>query len=205
MGHAMKPMTRMVAAAMFCLIVAACGSSPPVHYYALEPMDIQYDQDPATAPILGLGPLRTPEYLSRSQMVMRSVNGEMIVDDFHRWAEPIDQSIHRILAANVDGLMTGVAVIAFPYNAAFDLDYQLIGRVEQFDADDSGRAELAIQWSVVDATSDIVVPPRRVRYESGGNSSGDAGSMARAMNDCLAQFSRDVAREMEQVIDTAVP
>lgn len=194
---------RLFAGVFFCTTFAGCGSSPPVHYYGLDPMNIAYESDAAGSPILGLGPLRTPEYLSRSQIVMRDGSAEIIIDDYHRWVEPIDQSIHRIVAANVDALINGVAVLAFPYNAAFDLDYQLIGRVEQFDADRTGHAILVVQWSIVGDGKEIIVAPQRDRYESQGTSPHDAASITRAMNDCMAQFSRDVAGVMERVIQGA--
>ena len=191
---------RAVGAIFIFSVITGCGSSPPVHYYGLEPMNITYEPDDPGSPLLGLGPLRTPEYLSRSQIVMRNGAGNIIIDDYHRWVEPLDQSVHRIVAANVDALLSGVAVLAFPYNAAFDLDYQLIGRVEQFDADSSSHAILVVQWSVVGNTKNIIVAPRRDRYEAQGASSNDAASITQAMNDCMAQFSRDVAGVMERVM-----
>lgn len=196
----MTRLIRLVAGLLFCATISGCGSSPPVQYYGLDAMDIAYERDEPGSPILGVGPLRTPDYLSRSQIVMRSGTAELTVDDFHRWVEPIDQALHRIVATNVDALVHGMAVLAFPYNASFDLDYQVIGRIEQFDADESSHAILIVQWSVVGASTDMLVAPRRSRYESRGASPDDAASIAQAMNDCMAQFSRDIASEMERVM-----
>ena len=81
---------RLIIAAGLCLALAGCGSSPPVHYYRLDVTPETYVRDPEGAVVLGIGPLRIPDYLSRSQIVTRAGNSEMIIDDFNRWAEPSD-------------------------------------------------------------------------------------------------------------------
>ena len=53
------------------LLLSACGSSPPVHYFSLNPIDSEFQPGADDAMLLGLGPLRLPDYLNRSQMVTR--------------------------------------------------------------------------------------------------------------------------------------
>lgn len=180
------------------LLLQACGSSPSVRYYGLQPIETVYRQSAAELPILGIGPLRMPEYLERSQMVTRGEGSEMLVADFHRWAEPLDQAIHRTLASNVDSLVETATVIAFPYNALINVDYRLVGRIERFDADLNGLAVLVVQWTVGESDGTVLLSPRRTRYESRVARPGDPGSNAKAMSDTIAQFSRDIATEFEK-------
>lgn len=192
--------TRTVPVLLLVAGLCACGSSPPVRYFSLEPIETEYRRDPPDAPLLGLGPLRMPDYLDRPQMVSRSAGAEMLVDDVNRWAEPLDHAVHRTLATNVDYLLDTVIAIAFPYTAAGGMDYRLIGRLDRFDVDEAGRAVLVVQWRVEDADGGVVIAPRRDRYEAGVARRGDPGASAAALNDTLAQFSRDIATAIEAVL-----
>ena len=83
----------------------ACSSAPAIVYYTLDPL-------PQTArPVLaetasvpkriGIGPVQLPTYLERAQIVTRAGDHTLAVNDFHRWAGPLDEEIVRILAVAV--------------------------------------------------------------------------------------------------------
>lgn len=184
------------------LLVAACGSSPPVRYFALSPMDSVQRQDPDDAVTLGLGPLRLPEYLNRSQIVTRGSGSELEIDEFSRWAEPLTLALHRVVSTDVDNMMNGVMVIAFPWEAVVrnEVDYRLLGEVTRFDADRSGRVVLDIQWAITDVSAGVAVAIRRSKYEARAASPDDPAIVASAMNDALAMFSRDVVSELEVIL-----
>jgi uncharacterized lipoprotein YmbA len=177
------------------LVLAGCGTSPPVHYYTLDSTESGYKQDPETSSILVVGPFRMPEYLKRSQMVTRGPGAEMIVDDINRWAEPLSDAFHRVVASNLDSLMESMIVATFPTAARLETEYRLIGRISSFNANQDGLVVLELQWGVGDAKGDILVKPRRSEYESQAATPGDPGAIAQAMSNTLAQFSRDVATE----------
>ncbi len=188
--------------AFVSLLVAACGSSPPVRYFALSPIDSVQGQDPDDSVTLGVGPLRLPEYLNRSQLVTRGNGSELEIDEFSRWAEPLTLALHRVVSTDVDNMMNGVVVIVFPWEAVVhnDVDYRLIGEVTRFDADRSGRVVLDIQWVISEVSAGVVVPARRSKYETQVARSDDPANVASAMNDALAMFSRDVVSEFEVVL-----
>ncbi len=184
------------------LLLVACGSSPPVRYFTLSTMDRGIQQDPDDAVILGLEPLRMPEYLNCSQIVTRGAGAEMQVDEFSRWAEPLGLSLHRVVSADVDNLLDSVVVIAFPYDTVIrtQVDYRLLGDVSRFDADRSGRIVLEIQWAIAEVGSGIVVPPHRSRFDTQATTADDPAAVAAAMNNALAMFSRDIASELEALL-----
>jgi len=184
--------------AAVALSMTGCGTSPPSAYYALDAADIEYSTDADGAIVLGIGPIRVPEYLERSQIVTRRDDAELKVDDFNRWAEPVADSLHRILAQNVDALLEGVVVVSFPYGMFADYDYRLAGRVDRFDMDSKGTTRLSMIWGMSTPDGEIHLPPRRREYvESGGNPD-DPNAVAAAMSRCLEQFSRDVAERFGQ-------
>ena len=181
------------------LIIAGCGSSPTVHYYALDTIDNRVAQDDEGSPIISVGAFRMPEYLNRSQMVTSGPGAEIIVDEFNRWAEPLDNAIHRVLASNLDVLLESVVVVAYPAAAIVSIDYRLVGRFGRFDAGQDGLVVLEVQWAIVDSKGTVWLPPRRARFESQATRPNDPDSIAQAMSDVLAQFCRDIAGEMESV------
>ena len=181
------------------LLLMACGSSPQVRYFTLSPSVPGAGQDPDGAVVLGLGPLRIPEYLNRSQFVTRGAGAEMRIDEFNRWAEPLDQALHRVVRADVDSLLDGVVVVAFPYETLVraHVEYRLLGDVLRFGADNTGRVLLEIQWAISGVDGEVLVKAQRSRYEAQAVSSGDPGSIAEAMNRALAKFSRDIAEKLD--------
>lgn len=192
-----KPGALIIAA---MLVLQACGSSPPVRFFALEPMAIEYARDPDDAIVLGLGPLRIADYLKRPQLVTRGDDAELIIDELNRWAEPLGAAIHRTLADNVDGLIDGVAVVGFPDTDTATLDYRIVGRVYRFDADRAGLAVLEAQWRVEDADGADIVPPRRERYEARAARRDSPAAVTAALTDTLGQFSRDIADAVQTLI-----
>ena len=136
---------RLGAAVLLAMLIGGCGSSPPVNYYDLEALETDYVTKSNPSLRVGVGPLRTPEYLDRSQIVTRGADSRVVVDDFNRWVEPLSHSIYRVLSENLDSLMEDAVVVAFPYTHIADLDYQVIGRISRFDADADGTAVLQVQ------------------------------------------------------------
>ena len=196
----MTPMSWKSPALLLAVILGGCGSSPPVSYYDLEALETGYVVDDGMSLTLGVGPLRTPDYLSRSQIVTRRGDSTVFVDDFNRWVEPVDDAIYRIVSENLDSLIDDAVVVAFPYTHIADLDYQLIGRISRFDADQDGTAIMQIQWGILSSRDEFLVQPRRARYEAKAAQAGDYRALARAMSEVLQQFSRDVAETLKGVI-----
>ena len=188
---------------LLALTVCGCGSSPPVNYYDLEAFETGYVAERQGLLRVGVGPLRTPEYLDRSQIVTRGADSRVVVDDFHRWIEPLGNRIHLVVAENLDSRLENAVVVAFPYTHIADLDYQLIGRISRFDADSDGTAVLQIQWGVIASRDEFVIPLKRVRYQVQAAQRGDYLALTRAMSEVLQQFSRDVAESLQRVMREA--
>jgi uncharacterized lipoprotein YmbA len=191
---------RYVSCIAILMLVASCGRSTPVKYYKLDSPNVIYASDAEESLVLGLGPLRIPEYLERNRIVVRGENSEMLVDDFSRWAEPLDDAIYRVLAANVDSHLDGVMAVSFPYNSMIDHDYQLLGRIDMFESDKVGNTVLLVHWGIIDTDGNPVVTPRRVRYQAQATDASNYGSIATAMRIVLEQFSLDIAEELQAAI-----
>ena len=199
---------RILFSACVLLVLSACSSSPPVRYFSLNPIDAEFRQDPDDAIMLGLGPIRMPDYLNRSQIVWRNTNAEMHLAEFSRWTEPLAISLLRIVSTDVDNLMQGVVVVAFPYDPFVrdQVDYRLVGDVNRFDTDSSGTVVLEVQWGVSNVDGDVIIPVRRNRYQAQAviepqtQIADNPGALVLAMNEALALFSRDIASKLEAAL-----
>lgn len=179
------------------LLLGACASSPPVQFYALDTVPRTSGGEGGDITI-GLGPINFPDYLKRPQIVTRTAGSEMIIDEFQRWAEPVDRSFSRILASNVDGILESAVVVVFPYSMNIRIDIRVIGRVSRFDTDTSGLAVLDVQWTAGDGKGKTIVQPRRLHYEAQASDPRDYDAIVIALNETLDAFSRDVATALEQ-------
>lgn len=182
-------------------VLAGCGTSPPANFYTLDDAGFDFVADGETAVVLGIGPIRVPEYLERSQIVKRGTGSELLVDDFNRWAEPIGRAHHRIISQNVDALLDGVIVVGFPYGPVMTYDAKLVGRIGRFDMDTSGVTRLSVFWTIATVDGDVLVEPRRSEYTETAGDPTDPNSIASAMSNCLTQFSRDIAAAVNALRD----
>lgn len=199
--HSGATLANLIILLMLSVFVVACGTSPPVQYYSLQPVEPVLENDAENSIIVRLGPLRIPEYLKRPQIVTRTDNAEVIIDDFSRWAEPLDQAMHSVVASNLDSLLSDVIVIAYPYITAIDFDYWILGGVSRFDADENGKVTLIVQWGLMDSKRNTILAPLRRQFEAQTTGSNDPGAIATAMSDVLNQFSHEIAEQLDSAID----
>lgn len=197
----MTSLARIVVPALLTLLLGACASSPPARIFSLEAMATDSPPASGLTLVLGLGPIAMPEYVQRPQIVMRMPDNEIKVQEFVRWAEPLEYAVARILAENIDALMPGMTVVAFPYQRAIDVDYRAVGRIERFDTDSTGQATLSIQWAMRKGNH-MVMSPRRDRFTARVSEPGDPGAQVAALNDTLDQLSRSMATAIAAVADT---
>ena len=190
-------MVRQITAGLAVLVLlSACASPPPVRYYRLDPMNLEPQATTGQPAVLALGPMSFPDYLRRPQLVRRGQGAEMTVDEFHRWAEPLDEAVPRVLAVNVSALADDLVVVPGARRPVTP-DYRLIATVHRLDTDASGETVMLVQWSISGRDRAAVVPPRTTRYRSRASPADDPGAMAEATSDLLAQFSRDIAAALE--------
>jgi uncharacterized lipoprotein YmbA len=192
----MRPALAIAALLSFSvLLLAGCASSPPVRYFSLD-APAPAGSAAAQGKILGVGPLPTPEYLQRPQLVTRGPGQQMRVDEYSRWIEPLEQELLRYLSLSLANGLPGTTVVQFPYNSIVRADYRLIGRIDRFDADAEGLAVLTVQWGVGDGKGATLVRSQRTSYSAQATRPGDAGSIVAAMNRTLAEFTADILAEL---------
>ncbi|MDJ0784692.1 MAG: PqiC family protein [Desulfosarcinaceae bacterium] len=132
---------------------AACRSGPPpIVYYTLDPLPLAQTPPPQperAIPLrIGVGPVYLPTYLDRAQIVTRSGDHTLAVNDFHRWAGPLDEEIQRVLVVSITKALPGAEVLPYPWGRRRNPTHQLGLTVQRFDGQREGAVHLRGVWQL---------------------------------------------------------
>jgi len=168
---------------------SGCGASAPARFYTLDAA-ASANGTPAAHHAVLVGPVSIPPVVDRPQFVVQVAPNRVAVDEFNRWAAPLDDSIARAVAGNLATLL-GTSKVAVAPLANFDPDYRVTINVQRFD---SLRGEAVIVdavWAVrktgvKDARSGRTLAREAVQDES-------FEALAAAHSRALATVSGDIA------------
>jgi uncharacterized lipoprotein YmbA len=193
-----KSLILLVLAAM--ILLNGCAYRPPhtSRFYVLNTIDGPQKADAcADMPSLGINPLDLPKYLDRPQIMTRINKNELKLSESHQWAEPLKDTIPRVVACNVGSLMCG-DVKVWPWKGSDQVDYRLNAWIIHLDGTPGGNAILNVRWSISDEhTKKLMVSKESTYREQVGENSYE--SLVSAYSRLLASFSRDIAASLAAV------
>ncbi|MCQ8129777.1 PqiC family protein [Methylomonas rivi] len=177
---------------------ACIGSSPAARFYLLEP--IASADAPATAavldkPTVALAPVRIPHYLERAQLVTASGKNTYQLDEWHRWAESLDDNITRVVLRDLSLLMPADVVSANSQRAR-QAKLALAVSILEFHIDPNGQARLSAQWQA--SRNDEVILSRQSSFTAAADNN-DAQLKVEALNQCLSQLNREMAAALSAI------
>src|SRR5216110_987902 len=108
-------MRRAAVLAILCVaacLAAGCGTSPPSRFYTLSPASAP--ASPPSTLLIAVGPVTIPAVVDRSEFVVTIGQNELRIDEFNRWAAPLQDSIARTIAENLVLMLGTPRVILFP-------------------------------------------------------------------------------------------
>jgi uncharacterized lipoprotein YmbA len=114
-------MTRLTVA-LACLALAflslegcALGRSPVATTWVLDPLAARGPSEArAEAGVLSVEKVRVPDWLDRTQFVVRGKDGSLEFDEQARWGEPLGRGLQRVMTENLASLMIDRRVVAAP-------------------------------------------------------------------------------------------
>jgi len=181
------------------LLAGCVRTSAPVSYYQLSPLDIARRNTPVSVEagkmVLGIGPVRLPEYLDRPQLVTRMTPNRLHLSDSHRWAEPLGENIPRVVGENLSALLGTDWILLHPWPVFRTADYQVMVQVLHFENESDGAARLVALWSVKGKDGAIVLPEKRSSHSAPAASRDQEGKVA-ALNAALGSFCREIAQAL---------
>ena len=141
---------------------------------------------------MGIGPVDLPQYLDRPQIVTHTAGNELNINEFNRWAEPLQQNFARVLASNIGELLDTDEAFVFPWGGSVSVEYQVRIEVSNFIGQLGGESLLVARWSIIGENGSKVLMARRSQLEA-KSSNASYEALVIAMNQTLANLSREIA------------
>lgn len=195
-------MDRLVALAIVCMLAAlayGCASSP-ARLYTLSP--VATPSAASSKVSVAVGPVSIPAAVDRPQIVVSTSANQVTVDDFNRWASPLQDNLARVVAENLVALLGTPRVTLFPQTLNADIDYRVQIEIRNFESAPGKSAALDAVWTVrrtKDGKTETGRTSAREKVDDNGYE-----ALAAAHSRGVARLSRDIA-DVVRTLDGAAP
>jgi len=170
--------------------LAGCSATAPSRFYTLDSMATSDGSPPAHFAVL-VGPVSVPASVDRPEFVVQVAPNRVDVDDFNRWASPLNDSIARAVAGDLAALL-GTPDVAVAPLANFNPAFRVTLNVQRFDAIAGEAVVVEVVWAVhPTGGGGETRSGRTVAREPVQGQSFDA--LAAAYSRALAKVSGDIA------------
>ena len=170
-------------------VLAAGCATPTSRFYTLSTTPA-----PAGTPVaysVAVGPVTIPAVIDRPQIVVSTSPNQVQLDEFNRWAAPLQSNIARVVADNLASILGTTRVSLFPQTMSAAADYRVAIQVQRFDTAPGDAASLEALWTIT-RTKDGTAETGRTSVRESSPSGGYDG-VAAAHSRALARLSRDIA------------
>jgi uncharacterized protein len=186
-------MYRFTATAILCVFVglaAGCGSTPASRFYTLS---AAASAPAATTSNLSVvvGPVSVPPVVDRPQIVVTTGTNQVRLEEFNRWASPLQSNISRVVAENLVAMLGTPRVVLFSQTLGVDVDYRVGIEVQRFESVPGEASTLDAVWTVSRTKDSKSQTGRTTVREVASDKGYDA--LASAHSRGLARLSRDIA------------
>ncbi len=199
--------TRLVvlACSVAALALGGCVSlkrTPEARFFTLRSVLEPAEAAPATASpasVVGLLPVLVPGHLERPQLVTWAGPGELRIDEYLRWAEPLDEGIARTLAEDLDALLPAHPVTRSPWPATVVPFCRVRVELRVFGPQESGDVLLEGRWALLPHGEDrsFVHRSTSLRRPLAAKAGGDPAAGVEAMSALLADLAKEIAAAVD--------
>jgi uncharacterized lipoprotein YmbA len=147
---------------------------------------------------VGIGPISVASYLARSEIVVRLASNEVAPALAHRWAEPLEAGLLRVLEQNLEARGVAREFVAYPWRPDRGPACQVELRVTRFDVEGENAVVVA-NWEVkaLQPAGRIVRGEKRI--EAPLASAGSLSGAAAAFSEALGTLSNALAANVAEV------
>jgi uncharacterized lipoprotein YmbA len=196
-----KSISPLVCLVLVLFLSACMRGNKSVQFYRLNAgaaiLDVIQVPEAASQSVVGIGPIRIPDYLNRPQMVMAISDSQYQLSEDHRWAERLDQNISLVLTKFLPSQLGSNRIVRYPWALRQVVDYQVSIDIIEFHIDALGQSRLTAQWLIkrkdqadISRRFDCQVPASTTDYEV----------MVNAQSACLTTFGQDIANTLKPLM-----
>lgn|SRR5487761_809800 len=173
-------------------MLSGCGSSPPTHYYTLDPVPAAPSSRAAASMVVQVAAVHIPAALDRRGMVREAAAGSADVSAQNRWVAPLSQMVQRVLTQDLARRLPKGRVI-LPQEPAAANTHKIVVDILQFESNASGDVIFDGSWSLLrSGSAETALATRHVRLSTRG--AGDFGAQAQAMSRILGRLADQIAQ-----------
>ena len=195
-----------IGAGTLCAFLAGCLLKPATvttRRFVLTPVQAESRASNESQPAVGLGRITLPEYLLKDSMAVRKGDSEIQYLENALWAERLDHSFQRTLAANLSAQLVTLRVRLSSWQPG-EVALAVRVNVERFDVDTQGRGTLIARWNIEAPDSGKVLKSGESSFaKSGPAPYNDPASIPTTLSDLTAQFSEALAKAVRECAPTA--
>jgi uncharacterized protein len=167
-----------------------CSPSATARFYTLSSTATAQD-GPATSFSVAVGPVSVPGAVDRPQFVVQVTANRVAIEEFNRWAAPLDEGIARVIAGDLAALLGTTQVATLPLPPGFIPAYQVTIDVQRFESNPGKGVLVDAVWVVRRSAGGN---PRTGRTVASDIVEGDGfDALAAAHSRALAKLSGDIA------------
>jgi uncharacterized lipoprotein YmbA len=183
-----NPITQLFLMTCIAAIAAGCASAP-ARFYTLN-STATGDGAPALPDAVAVGPVSIPTLVDRPQFMVQVATNRVEINEFNRWAEPLNDNIARVVAGDLAVLLGTPRVATVPL-ANFDPAWRVTINIQRFESVRNKSALVEAVWVVRRSAGGAARTGRTVASEPVAGDGFDA--LAAAHSRALAKVSGDIA------------
>jgi len=192
----------------FFFVLSGCISipnSPTPRYYAFVPVhENQVSKKVIIAPgiIIGIGPVKIPEYQDRPQIVTITQDHMLQFAQFDRWGESLDLGLANLIREDMTLMLPAAKLTLYPWNPSVAVKYQVAIEVVQLDSQFNKGLFLAVQWMIIDVQTSKTMIIKRSEFHRSINPPNYSG-LAQTLSTACASLSSQIAEALGKLKDDA--
>ncbi len=129
------------------LTAIGCAKTPPPTFYQLQEPASEQLSGVERGMAIGIEPLTVAAYLDRPQIVTRATAHKLKLSEANMWAEPLKESILRVIAVNLSNILDTNRVFRIPRRKqSIPLAFRVDIAIARFDGALGGDAQLTARW-----------------------------------------------------------
>jgi hypothetical protein len=193
----MKNRIKQIVSIVFVAVIAAGCASAPSRFYTLN-STAKSDGSPAVNYRIIVGPVSVPAEFDQPQFTVQVAPNQIAVDEFNRWAAPLNENIARVVAEDLTMLLGTAQVSTLPL-ANFESAYRVSIEVQRFESVPGKSATVETVWVVRKTDGRVSQSGHTLATEP---VSGDGfDKLAAAHSRALAKVSGDIAAAIRAEAD----
>lgn len=175
-------------------VVNACKSNTS-KFYMLTPIQdyestkIGFIEDDMA---IGLGPINIPEYLNRPQIVTKNSNNELILSEYNRWSEPLENNVSRVVSENLSNLLGTENIVIFPWSRKVPVNFQIAIQIKKLSSVPGNQIHFEALWSIISVDDERELLRKRFKTTKSIDSE-NYDHIVNVKSEVLAELSQELA------------